>query len=106
MLLLALVVPPTLRATTEDPWEFLRDFTHVQGAISQVEEQHIGALFYKAEPELIALIIFPVDCSIQGCELLHPVAYAVFDAEGQMVSFHAEPGQAILLSKLTGFQIT
>jgi hypothetical protein len=59
-----------------------------------------------ADRELTALVIYPVDCGAEQCALRHPVAFAVFAAGGQIVKFHADPGQETLLSKLLSFQVT
>jgi hypothetical protein len=101
---MTLVSPPSLDSSTEEPWGFLKGFGYVPGAVGRIEMRHIGALYYNADKELTAL--YPLDCDAEQCALRRPVAYAILAAGGQMVKFHADPGQETLLSTLFGFQVT
>jgi hypothetical protein len=103
---MTLMITPSLHSSTEEPWDFLQGFVYVPGAVGQIETRHIGALYYNADQELTALVVYPVDCGAEQCALRRPVAFAVFAAGGQMVKFHADPGQETLLSKLLRFQVT
>ena len=103
---MTLMITPSLNSSTEGPWDFLHGFVYVPGAVGQIETRHIGTLYYNADQELTALVIYPVDCGSEQCALRHPVAFAVFAARGQIVKFHADPGQETLLSKLLSSQVT
>ena len=103
---MTLMITPSLNSSTEGPWDFLQGFVYVPGAVGQIETHHIGALYYNADQERTALVIYPVDCGAEQCALRRPVAFAVFAAGGQMVKVHADPGQETLLSKLLSFQVT
>jgi len=82
-----LMITPSLNSSTEGPWDFLQGFVYVPGAVGQIETRHIGALYYNADQELTALVIYPVDCGAEPCALRRPVAFAVFSAGGQILSF-------------------
>jgi len=84
---MTLMITPSLDSSTEGPWDFLQGFVYVPGAVGQIETHHIGALYYNADQELAALVIYPVDCRAEQCALRHPVAFAVFAAGGQILSF-------------------
>ena len=103
---MTLMIIPSIGSSTEEPWDFLQSFVYVPGAVGRIETGHIGALYYNADQELTALVVYPVDCGAEQCALLRPVAFAVFAAGGQMVKVHADPGQETFLSKLLRFQIT
>ena len=103
---MTLMTTPSLDSSTDEPWDFLQGFVYVPGAVVRIETRHIGALYYNADKELTALVIYPVDCGAEQCALRPPVAYAVFAVGGQTVKFHADPGQETLLSKLLRFQVT
>jgi len=103
---MTLMITPSLNSSTEGPWAFLQGFVYVPGAVGQIETRHIGALYYNADQELTALVIYPVDCGSEQCAMRRPVAFAVFAAGGQIVKFYADPGQETLLSKLLRFQVT
>lgn len=103
---MTLMTTPSLDSRTEEPWDFLQGFVYVHGAVGRIEMRHIGALYYNADQELTALVIYPLDCDAEQCALRHPVAYAILATGGQMVKFHADPGEETLLSKLLRFQIT
>ena len=106
LLSMTLMITPSVGSSTEEPWDFLQGFVYVPGAVGRIETGHIGALYYNADQELTALVIYPVDCGAEQCALRRPVAFAVFAAGGQTVKIHADPGQEAFLSKLLRFQIT
>ena len=109
ILSLALIVPLLVEAEESgDPWKFLNGFTPVRGAISQVEERYIAALFQNPKKALRPLVIYPADCGSQICSLDRPVAYSVFDTKGLIVKLYIEPGAElrlyrVLTSAVTGF---
>ena len=103
---MTLVATPSLESSTEGPWDFLQGFVYVHGAVCQVASGRIGALYYNADKELTALVIYPGDCDAQQCVVRPPVAYAVFDGGGEIVKSYADPGQEKLLAKLLRLQVT
>jgi len=87
-------------AENEDPWEFLSDFRHVEGAIRPVDNRHVVALFYHSGKQLGALVIFPSICQAQRCSLENPVAYSVFDQRGIVLRSHENNSKESLLQKV------
>jgi hypothetical protein len=100
ILLVALIIPSSYGADKENPWDYLKDFRHVRGAIVPVEEHYVAALFHEGQRNLKALVLFPADCASRRCSLGEPVAYSVFDRRGLMIRFHEEPDQQPLLQRL------
>ena len=100
-----LAVPPALHGQAEDPWNFLQDFTLVDGAGRPIEDGYIGAMLHNSEEGLFALVIFAGGCRGQSCAVENPVAYFVVDTKGRLVKSHVEPG-AKLETMLGGFQIS
>jgi hypothetical protein len=98
--LMALVIPATYGADNDNPWEFLKDFTHVRGAVAPVDEHYVAALFYNAQKKLNALVLFPAQCVARRCSLSEPIAFSVFDVRGLLVRFHEEPNEKALLQKI------
>jgi hypothetical protein len=94
---LVLIVPTTYRADNDNPWDFLKDFTHVRGAITPVEERYMAALFFNAKKQLNALVLFPAKCVERRCSLSEPVAFSVFDSRGLLVRFHEEANEKSVL---------
>jgi hypothetical protein len=100
ILLLVLIIPSSYGADNENPWEFLKDFKHVRGAITPVEERYMAALFHNAQRKLNALVLFPAQCVSGRCSLGEPIAFSVFDSRGLLVRFHAEPNERSVLQKI------
>lgn len=100
LILLLVVMPGLYGAENDDPWEFLNDFRHVEGAIRPVDDHHVAALFLHSEKQLRALVIFPTRCVEQRCSLDHPVAYSVFDSRGLVVRSHENKGEEFLLQRV------
>jgi hypothetical protein len=94
---LVLFVPTGYRAENDNPWDFLKDFKHVRGAITSVEERYMAALFFNTQKRLNALVLFPAKCVERRCSLSEPVAFSVFDSRGLIVRFHEEPNEKPLL---------
>jgi hypothetical protein len=93
-------MPSLYGAETENPWDFLSDFRHVQGTILHIDDRHVAALFYHSEKQLRALVIFPTNCEAQRCSLDQPVAYSVFDAKGLVIRSHEDTGEKLLLQRV------
>lgn len=100
LFLFVLVLPSLYGAETDDPWDFLSEFRHVQGTIRHIDERHVAALFYHAENRLRALVIFLSNCEAQRCSLGQPVAYSVFDAKGLIIRSHEDAGEKFLLQRI------
>ena len=98
--LVVIITPSLYGAATENPWDFLGDFRHVEGTIRPVDERHVAALFFHSEKQLRALVIFPAHCEAQRCSLEQPVAYSVFDAKGVIIRSHEDTGEKFLLQRI------
>lgn len=97
---LTLVIPLAPAAENQDPWDFLSDFRHVEGAIRRIDDHHVAAIFYHSGKQLSALVIFPSNCEGQRCSLANPVAYSVFNDKGLVIRSHENSGQRSLLQKI------
>jgi hypothetical protein len=104
ILLSLLAVSPSVRAQADEPWMFLRDFTVVPGAVSEIESGYVASVFRNTEKGLLALVIYPEVCDPSGCGVENPVAYFVVDTKGLLVKLHLNPGTK-LSSLNTGFHI-
>lgn len=100
LFLIVLAIASLPGAENQDPWEFLADFRHVEGAIRPIDDNHVVALFYHSGKQLRALVIFPSTCEAQRCSLENPVAYSVFDERGVVVRSHENSGDESLLQKV------
>jgi hypothetical protein len=100
LILVIAAMPSLYGAENEDPWDFLNDFRHVEGAIRPIDERHVAALFFNSEKQLRALVVFPTHCEGQRCSLEHPVAYSVFDSRGLVVRSHENRGEEFLLQRV------
>ena len=105
VLSILLVVPPALHAQAEDPWNYLQNFTLVDGAGRPLEDGYIGVVLHNSEEGLFALVIFAGGCRGQSCAVENPVAYFVVDTQNRLVKSHVEPG-AKLETMLGGFLIS
>jgi len=103
ILLLLSAVASALHAQTEEPWNALRDFTFVHGAIGPLTEGHVGAVLHNSAKAHFALVIFAGVCHGHSCAVETPVAYFVVDAQGLLLTSHVEPGAK--LGSVGGFQI-
>lgn len=103
--LLSWVAPPALHAQTEDPWDFLHNFTLVHGAVSPIEDGYVGAVLHNPAEDHLALVIFAGVCDGSGCVVENIVAYFVIDSRGVLVRHHVEPG-ARFESIIGDFQIS
>jgi hypothetical protein len=104
ILLILSAVTSALHAQTEEPWNALRDFTFIQGAISPVTNGYIGAVLHNPAKQHFALVIFAGVCRGHSCAVETPVAYFVVDAQGLLLASHVEPGAK--LESIGGFQIS
>jgi hypothetical protein len=104
ILLILLAVAPSARAQGDGPWMFLRDFTVVPGAVSELEDGYVASVFRNSEKGLLALVIYPGVCDPSGCAVQDPVAYLVVDAQGLLVKLHLNPGTK-LSSVIAGFHV-
>jgi hypothetical protein len=98
--LMALVIPSSYGADNDNPWDFLKDFTHVRGAITPVDDNHVAALFHNGQKKLNALVLFPAKCVSRRCSLSEPIAFSVFDSRGLLIRFHEEPNERSLLQRI------
>ena len=100
-----LAAPQSSHAQAEEPWNFLQDFTLVDGAVRPVKDGYVGAVLSNPATGYFALVIYPGVCRGQSCAVENPVAFFVVDAKGILVRHHLEPG-ATIESMIGGFQIS
>lgn len=98
-------VPSILHAQAEEPWNFLKDFTAVSGAVRPVKDGYVGAVLHNPGKGYFALVIYPGVCRGQRCAVENPLAFFVVDTHGILVQHHIEP-DAKLDSTIGGFQIS
>jgi hypothetical protein len=104
ILLILSAVASALYAQTEEPWNALRDFTFVHGAIGPLTDGHVGAVLHNSAKAHFALVIFAGVCHGHSCAVETPLAYFVVDTQGLLLISHVEPGAK--LESIGGFQIS
>lgn len=100
-----LAVRPPLQAQEENPWNYLRDFQFVEGAVGPVKDGYVAIVFHNRAKGLFALVIYPGVCRAGDCLVENPKAFIAVDSPGRIVKLHVEPG-AKLESMILGFQIS
>lgn len=98
------VGPPSLGAQSENPWNFVQDFTLVPGSIVQVEEHYVAALFRNIEKGLSAVVVYTAQCGSGICTIESNVAYAVYDAQGANIRHYVDPGEGRRINAILNSQ--
>jgi hypothetical protein len=99
-----LAVRPPLQAQEENPWNYLRDFQFVEGAVRPVKDGYIATLLHNPSKGLFALVIYPGVCRAADCVVDNPKAFIAVDSPGRIVKLHVEPGAK--LESMMGFQFS
>lgn len=102
--MLAQALPPSLRAQSENPWNFLADFTLVPGSIVQIQEHYVAALFRDPQKRLSAVVLYTADCDSRTCTIGDSVAYVVFDAQGIDVRHYVNPKEKPEIKNILNLQ--
>lgn len=92
---ICLLAPPRSHSRDEEPWNYLRGFTPVEGAVSLINHAYVGVVFHDAGSGYLALVVYPGVCQAQDCGLEPPVAFFVVDSGGSLVRHHLEPGTSL-----------
>lgn len=98
-------VRPPLQAQEENPWNFLRDFQFVEGAVSPLKDGYVATVLHDPATGLFALVIYRGVCRDRDCVVDNPKAFIAVESPGHIVKLHVEPG-AKLESMILGFQIS
>jgi hypothetical protein len=97
-------VRPPLQAQEENPWNYLRDFQFVEGAVRPVQDGYVAIVLHNPAKGLFALVIYPGKCRGADCVVDNPKAFIAVDSPGHMVKLHVEPGAK--LESMMGFQFS
>src|SRR6185436_10171706 len=90
-----LLIRSPLHAQEENPWQFLRDFEFVEGAVSPLQEGYIATVLQNTAKGLTALVIYPGKCRGGNCGVASPKAFIAVDSPGRIVKLHQEPGMKL-----------
>lgn len=100
-----LAVRSPSQAQEENPWNYLRDFQFVEGAVRPVKDGFVATVLQNRAKGLFALVIYAGVCRAGDCVVDNPKAFIAVDSPGHIVKLHVEPG-AKLESMILGFQIS
>ena len=103
--LILLAVRPLAQAQEESPWNYLRDFQFVDGAVSPVKEGYVATVLHNRSKGQFALVIYSGVCRGRDCVVDNPKAFIAVESPGRIVKLYVEPG-AKLESMIVGFQIS
>ena len=99
-----LLVRPPLQAQEENPWNYLRDFQFVEGAVRPVKDGYVATVLHNPAKGLFALVIYRGVCRAADCVVDNPKAFIAVDSPGRIVKLHLEPGAK--LESMMGFQFS
>lgn len=97
-------VRPPLQAQEENPWNYLRDFQFVEGAVRPVKDGYVATVLHNPANGLFALVIYRGVCRAADCVVDNPKAFIAVDSPGRIVKVHVEPGAK--LESMMGFQFS
>jgi hypothetical protein len=84
------MVPRIAKAEPDEIWEVLRGFEIVNNSLLQLDEHYILALFHNPETEVLALVLFNVDCEGNACRVNRGAGYSLYSG-GVNFFTHVDP---------------
>lgn len=92
--LLCLTVALASFAARDDPWESLRGFEPVPGTLEQLDDDTAMGFEYNPNTHATAVVIYSIPGGTQSDEtpsLLLVIAFAIYNEQGEVLTFHADP---------------
>jgi hypothetical protein len=84
-------------AARDDPWERLWGFEPVPGTLGQLDNHTVMGMEYNSNTRASAVVIYSIPgttpCQEGPCLLL-VIAFVIYNEQGEVVTFHADPGVA------------